>query len=69
MTYESRLILPQVITYSGSGFLKALHSLIWGRMSDILLIVYNISPQGMVLSKGLFATIFGYIGAKQGSPI
>ena len=68
MTYESRLILPQVITYLGLGFLKALHSLIWGRMSDFFLIVYNISPQGMVLFKALFETIFGYIGAKTRTP-
>jgi len=68
MTYESRLILPQVTTCLGLGFLKPLQSLIWGRMSDICLIVYNISPQGMVLIKALFETIFGYIGAKTRTP-
>jgi len=29
MTYKSRLILPQVITCFGFGFLKGLQGLIW----------------------------------------
>jgi hypothetical protein len=40
--YKSRLILPQIITCFGFGFLKALHSLIWGRLwHNSLIVLYH----------------------------